>query len=65
MELRIWRSKLCEISSQRLRVQDLREQVRDLMVYLEAVQMAGDNGEMAGGTASVGAAKPKRRQARR
>lgn len=49
----------------RPRTQDLREQVRDLMVYLEAAQMAGADGEMAGGTAQVGAAKPKRRTARR
>lgn len=43
-------------------VQDLREQVRDLMLYIEAIQMVQQNGgEMAGGSASVGDT-PKRRQ---
>jgi hypothetical protein len=46
-------------------VQDLKEQVRDLMVYLEASQMASNNAELAGGSAQVNEAKPKRRGSRR
>lgn len=42
-------------------LQDLKEQVRDLMVFVEASQMAGES-ELAGGNVQVGpAAKPKRR----
>jgi hypothetical protein len=46
-------------------VQDLKEQVRDLMVYLEASQVAGNHGELVGGSAQVGESKPKRRGNRR
>ena len=43
-------------------VQDLREQVRDLMVYLEASQLAGIS-ELAGGSAEVAPApKPRRKR---
>lgn len=43
-------------------LQDLKEQVRDLMVYLEASQMAGTS-ELAGGSAEVGPApKPRRKR---
>jgi hypothetical protein len=43
-------------------MQDLREQVRDLMIYLEASQMAGTS-ELAGGSAEVAPApKPRRKR---
>ena len=43
-------------------MQDLREQVRDLMVYLEASQLAGIS-ELAGGCAEVAPApKPRRKR---
>lgn len=45
-------------------LQDLKEQVRDLMVYVEASQMAGKS-EIAGGDVQVGpSAKPTRRSRR-
>lgn len=47
-----------------LLLQDLKEQVRDLMVFVEASQMAGQS-EIAGGNVQVGpSAKPKRRSRR-
>jgi hypothetical protein len=46
-------------------LQDLREHVRDLMLYLEASQLAAGNEDLAGGSAQVGEQKPKGRGRRR
>lgn len=50
-----------EPSAMRNRLQELREQIRDLMVYLEASSMASGSSDMAGGSAQVAEREQQKR----